>query len=80
MEKTRRASAYWRQLYWYCIVMTDKGLKAVTEKHGKIIYWRNNGKPLDLGEWQAKDACQRLVVNGVSAFPVCLGWELTGQI
>lgn len=80
MEKTRRASAYWRQLYWYCFVMTDKGLKAVTEKHGKMIFWRNNERPLDLGEWQAKDACQRLVVNGVSAFPVCLGWELTGQI
>lgn len=29
MEKTGRASAYWRQLYWYCLVMTGKGLKAV---------------------------------------------------
>lgn len=37
MEKTRRASAYWRQLYWYCFVMTDKGRKS-----GDGKAWQNN--------------------------------------
>lgn len=67
--------------YWYVIVMTGEGAVFVTsvDHSTKMAHWNRNEKPLELGEFTAKDLSLGLMCNFTSAFAVCAPIEIDHQ-
>ena len=67
--------------YWYVLVLTNDGPVFVTsvDYHTKTAHWERLEKPLELGEYKAKDLTFGLTVNFYTAFAVCLPIERDSQ-
>lgn len=67
--------------FWYVIVMTSTGPTFVTgiNRSEKTAQWNKDEKPLELGEYWAKDLAFGLQCNWNIAYAVCNGYELDSQ-
>jgi len=66
--------------YYYVLVFTDKGPVFVTEiGDHHTAYWNREGKPLELGKYQAEDVACGLGLNFKLAYMVVMPYELETQ-
>lgn len=67
--------------YWYVIVMTNDGPVFVTKVNhsNKTAEWHKDEKPLEMGEFMAKDLAMGLMCNMTPAYALCNFYELDLQ-
>lgn len=67
--------------FWYVLVMTGGGPVFVTKVNhsDKTAEWHKDEKPLEMGEYMAKDLAMGLQCNLNSAFAVSNFYELESQ-
>lgn len=67
--------------FWYVLVLASDGPAFVTAVHrsDKTAEWNKTDKPLELGEYWAKDLAFGLMCNFFTAYPVCIPVEMETQ-
>lgn len=76
MQQKRK---YWAREYWYCLIATENGYRAITSAQGKYLEYEEDKKPLILSEYDAKECATRIIANCRKALSVCLPYELQSQ-
>ena len=67
--------------FWYILVMDNEGAFYVTDinRESKYARWNGTDKPLELGEFMAKDTALGLILNGFQAYALVSPVELKAQ-
>ena len=69
-----------RTNHWYVLALTNAGPKFVTKLGaGHYCYWNTDEPPLEFSKEWARYMCKGLTWNGITAFPVCVDYEITSQ-
>ena len=70
-----------KKSFWYVLVMTESGPTFVTKiNHSdKTAEWNKDEKPLEMGEYMAKDLAMGLCANMHMSYAVCHFYELENQ-